>query len=355
MVKKILFVISSLGIGGEQRVASVLTHEFVERGNSVDILVLDKKAEKELAFDERVNITYADVSQGSLKKVKKLFAVKHSLKKGYDLIIGFALIPSVICPIAALGTKIPVIVCERNDPLVYGLGWKMMRHISYLFATGAVFQTEDALESLPFLKKKKRVIIPNPIDVSKLPEVWSGQRNKRIINTARLTTVKNQIVLIKAFEQIEKEFPEYSVHIYGDGPEKDNLTEYISEHSLSDRVILHGAKPDILNEIYKDEVFVLPSKNEGFPNSLAEALALGMICISTDCRIGGPHDMLYEKNRGILVKTNDVDELKKALQSILHDDARKREYSRNAIEIRKELDSRSIANKWIDFFETLDS
>ncbi|MFP3490956.1 glycosyltransferase, partial [Staphylococcus sp. SIMBA_130] len=75
---------------------------------------------------------------------------------------------------------------------------------------------------------------------------------------------------------------------------------------------LHEATPDVLEKIKKSEVFVLSSNNEGFPNSLAEAMSMGIACISTNRRIGGPKDMIENNKNGLLIDVNNLRDLKVA-------------------------------------------
>lgn len=348
---KILYVISSFGIGGEQRVTSILASEFVEHGLEVDLLVFGSKLEKQFSLDDRISIIYCNIDDSSnLSKVKKFKAVRSQLKKTkYDLVLAFAVIPSIVCCAATIGTGVPVIISERNDPKSYNRFFDVSRRLLYPLARGAVFQTRDARNCFPYIKSEACRIIPNPLNVEQLPNLYTGEKRKIIVNTARLTKVKNQMLLISAFEKIKDRYPDYNVVIYGDGPEKERLELYIAEHKLKERVFLKGAILNVLEEIRDNSVFVLSSHNEGFPNSLVEALALGLPCVSTDCRIGGPHDLLFDKKRGILTEVGNVDSMASALDEMLKDKEFREECARNSITVRSELDSHLIAKKWMDF------
>lgn len=345
---RLLFVISNLGIGGEQRVASILTDYFVQNGHEVDILVYSEKSDKMFAFNPKIRITYCDTQHGLARKFRKFLVTRKMIQlNSYDVVIGFAIIPSVVCCFASLKKKVPVIISERNDPLIYSRVWKGIRRVGYTFAAGGVFQTKAARNCIPYIKDENVRIIPNPLELDKLPPVYDSERKKVIVNTARMTSVKNQIVLIKAFEKIANKYRDYQLYIYGDGAERKNLISYVSNHKLDSQVVIKDATPSVLNEIREYSIFVLPSKNEGFPNSLAEALALGLPSISTDCRIGGPHDMLYQKERGILVPVDDVDSLASALEFLIKNSEVWKIYSKNAVKIRDELNSKHICGLWM--------
>lgn len=349
---RLLFVISSLGIGGEQKAASILTDAFIKQGHDIDLLVLNKKEEKHFTFNSKIDIHYAECDEYRNKNLRKYSVIFKKMRTGhYNAVIGFAVIPSILCSLCAPFAKVPVYVCERNDPAVYPARFKMIRYFAYRFATGAIFQTSEAQKHFDFLPRLIKTVIPNPLDISNLPQVHHETRNPRIVNTARLVNAKNQEIIIEAFSRVCKKYPAFTVAIYGDGPNKQRLENLIAEKNLKDRITIYEAIPQILDIIRKDAIFVLSSNNEGFPNSLAEALALGIPSISTNCRIGGPKDMIQDNVNGFLVPVGDVDRLETALDRLMGDENLRNQFSKKAVEIREKLSSDIIASRWLQFIE----
>ena len=106
-------------------------------------------------------------------------------------------------------------------------------------------------------------------------------------------------VLVKKYKYNVK------LDIFGDGPEKDNIQKYINNKGLSNYIILKGRCNNIL-EIEKNyDLFIMTSLYEGFPNSLLEALAIGVPSISINCKTG-PKDLITNEMNGILVDEYDV-------------------------------------------------
>jgi Glycosyltransferase len=94
--------------------------------------------------------------------------------------------------------------------------------------------------------------------------------------------------------------------IYGDGPLKEKLEDLVFSLNLQGRVVFMGVEKNISEKIKSAKLFVLSSIYEGLPNSLMEAMALGLPCISTDCPCGGPKMLL---NPDFLVNVNDCSKL----------------------------------------------
>ncbi len=350
---RILFVISSTGIGGEQRVASILTNKFIEMGHSVDILTF-RKVDKSFAFNEMIPIMEVNPKRYIPKNINRIIKIRSSIKRGdYNVIIGFAVIPSILCSLAGIGLDCPVVVCERNDPDIYPKKWKLVREVAYKFAQGAVFQTKQASEYFGSRFSFYRTVIQNPLELTKVPLGTSENRRKVIVNTSRLTTAKNHHLLIKAFSKVCRDFPDYKLEIYGDGPLKGSLEDYISCLGLTNRINLYDATPNVLEQIKDSELFILTSNHEGFPNSLAEAMAVGIPSISTDCRIGGPRDMINNGKNGLLVEVDDLSGLERSIRKLLGSEELRRQLSLNSVNIRTQLDANNIVREWISFIGSM--
>ena len=342
----ILFVISSLQIGGEQRALKNLSQEFVANGNKVEIYVLSEKTEKRFDFDPRIIIHY-HCHKGNGKNFKRIFEIRSFIKNGnFDVIIGFAVIPSILCSLARIKTKVPAIICERNDPAIYGLKLRIIRRIAYKFCNAGIFQTKDA--SNYFHNIKNRIVIPNPV-TKYLPSFYHGIREKSIITTSRFTKAKNLFLLVETFAELYDNHKEYKLEMYGDGPEKQHIRNYINSKKLENVIFLYDATPDILEIIKNKEIFVLPSIHEGFPNSLLEAMSLGLACISTNCRIGGPNELITDHINGSLIKVNNKKELSSSLNELMSNQGLIEKYRNNCIKIRDIYNIDTIVDKWLDF------
>ena len=124
---------------------------------------------------------------------------------------------------------------------------------------------------------------------------------------------------MRLFQKVKDKFPEYKLVIYGDGPLKDKLQNKIEAVGGENNIILAGRVNQIIDKIYDASLFVLSSNFEGMPNALLEAMSLGLPCISTDCPVGGPREIIVNNENGVLVKLNNADDMANAIDKILSD------------------------------------
>lgn len=115
--------------------------------------------------------------------------------------------------------------------------------------------------------------------------------------------------------------------LVGDGPDKDAIAERIDELNLVDHVSLLGECPNPYPVISQCEVFVLPSRREGLPNALLEAMALGVCSVAADCDTG-PREIIETETNGLLVPVGDVPGLAEALRRLCVSPAVRRRFAR---------------------------
>lgn len=155
--------------------------------------------------------------------------------------------------------------------------------------------------------------------------------------------------MINAFAKIAGQFPEYILEIYGDGDLKEILQEQIEELGLHKRIELKGTTSHILEKVYTASLFVLTSDYEGMPNALMEAMAIGVPCISTDCKPGGARDLIKNGENGWIVPRNDIEVLAERMTSVLSCPEQSDRMAKNALEIRRTHSSKKIFDRWENF------
>ncbi|MCD7716795.1 MAG: glycosyltransferase [Lachnospiraceae bacterium] len=256
---------------------------------------------------------------------------------------------------ALRGTNIPYIISERNDPMNFA-GKKITKFLYQLCmknANGVVFQTKDVQKYYKGRINGKNRVIYNPLIIEEFPDNLSDKKNKTIVTVGRLHPQKNQQLLIKAFYEVYKKYPEYRLEIYGEGESRKELETLINRLNMQEHIFLMGVKPNVLEYVNRAEIFVLSSNYEGMPNSLIEALALGIPCVSTNCPCGGPRELIHDHVNGSLVPVNDKTMLVAALVELISKPQLRNQYSKESIKIRETLAGKRIFEEWRNFCEEI--
>lgn len=342
---KIIFVTSALHGGGAERVIATLANRFAAMGDDVTIL-MTAGDECVYPLHKRVHLYSAgQASHGNpAVQIKRLFRMRQYFRAHPDSrIVSFSTSINLFTIIAALGLPNRVIVSERNDP--NRCSYRKLRDLVYAFGQGFVFQTKQARGCFPAKIRNKGTVIPNPIRAD-LPAVFSGDREHKIAAAGRLEPQKNHMLLLEAFAGFHSNFPEYTLHIFGKGFLEQVLKDRAAELKIERFVVFEGFRSDILETIRTYGMYVLSSDYEGISNSLMEAMALGLPCISTDCPIGGSALCIRDGINGLLVPVNDASALQKAMEKAAGDQAFADRLGRNGARIRERFAEEKVADLW---------
>lgn len=216
--------------------------------------------------------------------------------------------------IAARGLDMRVIVSERNDPARQPLAepWDTLRQIVYPRADVVTANSHGAVDSLAaFVPPAKLRFVPNFVEIPE--EDASAEKKPAFVCCARLVEQKAIDVAISAFARIAQEHPAWELHILGDGPLREELEQMAHAHDVHERVIFHGFVDDPLAHFRAARVFVLPSRFEGTPNALLEALSVEIPAIVSDSS-PGPLEYVTHEETGLVVPTDDAEALADAMR-----------------------------------------
>lgn len=348
---RIGFVIPTMHRGGAERAMSIICNELSRKGHAI-VLILTEDSEKiNNELDEKITIVNAsDESVGFVRKMPHYIAnIRHAIVEyNLGIVVSFIVRTNVCSIIASRIAKVPVVVSERNDPYkIPGNRFaKFIRDIVYNFADGFVFQTKYARDYFKKRIVEKSTIILNPVTDEIDRVIMPDEKEKTIISVSRLFPQKNIPMLIKAFDKIQNLIPEYSLHIYGIGPEEGDLRNMIEKLQLSDRVFLDGMAYDIVQRIANANVFVLTSNFEGLSNALIEAMCVGTCCIATDSPTFGNRELIEDGVNGFIIPMDGIDQLAERLLKTIIDEELNRELSQKAMELRNKVNGNMISGLW---------
>lgn len=344
---KIVFVLPDMAGGGTERVVALLSNELIKRGYPVSILLF-AGSRTAYPLDERVDIFVAgETSGGKISvRLKRLKAMRRFYKDNKGCyIFAFSAMGAVFSAVAAFGVPHRMLVSERNDPSRYEHGF--VRNIAYGRAEKLILQTEDMRRLFPEKLRKKAVVIPNPVSED-MPSPYKGERKKRVVSVARLQPQKNHKLLIAAFADFVKQFPDYELHIFGVGELEEELRRQAEVLQIEKKVLFRGFSSNIKEDIWDSAMFVLSSDYEGISNSMIEALAMGVPVVSTDCPVGGSRSYIKNNESGILTPVGDKDALAAAMKKIAGNPEFAKVLSENGAKIKETYSLRRIADKLLE-------
>lgn len=345
--ENIVFFIGALGSGGAERVVSILTRQYVQKGIPVEI-VLYYDEHPFYDIQPEIKITYVERETGSRNMLKNILWLRRYFIQNADLVISFLAQFNMVALAAAFATGIPIIVADRNDPrhMPKQAPVRIARNLMYHFADAIVVQTQHNKEYFSPVLQKKCSIIYNPVDLQgKKGLALRTAKKPRIVSAARLMKQKNQLMLLDAFAQIQKDFPAYTLTIYGEGPFRPELEKRIRELRLEGSVFLPGKVQNVFDCMADAELFVLPSDFEGMPNALIEAMCLGLPVIST--KVSGATDLIMDGENGLLTDVGNTEQFEDAMRQMLADAELRRGCANEAVKLNEQLHTDIITAQWL--------
>ncbi len=355
---RITLLIGSLTGGGAERVVCHLANYLAKQQHIVEILTVSDKISYKPNDNVRVRNMYHESNSKLPKKIINIIRLyrfnKYLRKENVDLYVTFLPELTQLLMRQKVFFKAPVVISERSDPYQY---WEKGRNQLCVFkkcfsrGDGYVFQTEEArlYYSTNGIDTRNSIVIPNAINPDFVKEPYIGKHEKEIVSVGRLNIPKNFPLLIRAFAKISEKHQDYILKIYGQGGLLESLKKLTRELGVEKKVEFPGYVNDIPKALQKASLFVLSSHYEGMPNALAEAMSLGLPCISTDCPVGGPRFLINEEENGILVPVDDDDALADAIERVLNNEDLKEKLGKNARHISERLSSDKIYNMWEEF------
>ena len=323
---RIAIVASSLQAGGAERQLSLLANAWAKAGEEIGLVLLSgPKDPVYFPLDPLVRVVHLDSvwnSRGIVKKFGNLARRASLLGEalrifGPDLVIAVLPEAMIYSAISARRLRLPLILSQRNNPEDDSLPhrWRIMRHVAFRAADAIVFQTERARAAAPRAFGTKGVVAPN---IVRPPGVEAVDHGATVIVAAgRLVREKGFDILLRAFAQVRRQRPDWRLTIYGEGPERPVLEALAEELGLDAAAVsLPGVSDFPLMWVRGASLFVLPSRTEGFPNVLCEAMAHGYPVVATDCRFG-PADIIQPGVNGLLVPNYDPSSIAAAILSLI--------------------------------------
>lgn len=324
-MKKVLISITTLFGGGAERVVSLWANALYEKGYDVSLLIYGR-SEGEYPIHENIKIhtvaeNYSQYQQlGYFERLKRMRRIVKEVHP--DVLINFLPRMQIWMMFATMFMKLRRVETVRISPWQVAnrrkseaFLWKMC----FRRSSEVIIQTKEQGEFFSEKIQRKCWVIPNPIGQQYIDHSKEsyGEHARYFMAAGRIAKQKNYPMMIRAFGMMHQKYPDTRLSIFGTGDQRylATLQALIEELSLQECVTLEGRSDNISQELCKRDVFLMTSDFEGMPNALAEAMATGLVCVSTDCRTG-PKDLIQQEKNGFLVPVGDVERLAEVMEEI---------------------------------------
>lgn len=369
--------------GGVEKVTCNLANALVERGHEVTILYRDdKEGNPYFPLDKRVNqynILFENgkkvvseklplplrivrelvrpLKQSAAQAVNAKFKGKQygpQIRKFLDShpadVILSCSVPSAKYVIEDAGCTLPVVEMIHAHPNVQfpNLSKSEIRavkkcRVMQILVPSGLDMAHRYFPGLPV------VVIGNAVaPARKIAHPGKEKNHYKIICVGNISGRKQQLMLVKAFLPLMKDFPNWSVDFWGDDSSfyAKKMKEYVEHKHIGNAIHICG-KTDRIDDVYADaDIFCMPSRDEGFPLALTEAMAAGLPAVGFNDSTG-VNDIIENEINGYLVARSTLD-LSKALKKLMQNSQLREEMGTHGIRSMQQYEPNRIWNQWED-------
>ena len=299
----------------------------------------------------------------------RVLALRQLLRREHlDVVVGVTTLPAVKALLACCALPIRCVVSERNYPPAKPplMPWRWLRRLTYPWADLHLVQTQitgDWLRRHCGVSRQR--LLPNPVawplpdrEPCVSPDAWLPPQAPLLLGAGTKAYQKGFDRLMPVFADLAQRHAELHLALVGlpstpyQGLDQHRwLRDMLGgEEALQNRLLLPGLVGTMAAWYARADVFVLPSRYEGFPNVLLEAMAAGCACVASDC-LTGPAELIQHNVNGVLLPADaSSDDWVKAIEALLHDPLRRRALGAAAMTVRQRFAPERVRH---DFLEAL--
>ena len=196
----------------------------------------------------------------------------------------------------------------------------------------------------------KTVVIPNSLPF--YPPHGSSCENKQVIFVGRLNEQKGLEYLVDTWMKVNQKHPDWVLHVFGDGEQKQLLLQMIKEAGLECAIIVNQPTPMIMEMYLESSIFLLTSRFEGFGMVIIEAMICGLPVVSFDCP-WGPADIIRDGEDGFLVEYLNTDEAAQRVCQLIESAMLRKNMGVKARLNVQRYNRDVVMKQWIDLFKSL--
>lgn len=353
-MQRVLFITNSISFGGASKMLCYVAESLASRGHRVVIVNL-KTTENVTEYERTIAgvelVTLDAVPNGKNRHIYRISKIKNiAQEKHSDVVIGFTTFPNMYATIVSKFLHIPSIISERGDPN-RTIGNSVKDKIVKLIinrSRGGVFQTDGAKEFYGKGLQKRSIVIPNPIFIKgEIPQIPYSQRKKTVVSVGRLDNEQKRLdIMLKSFSIFAKAHPEYILKLYGRGTQEAEIKQWCVDLGIQNKVKFMGLTTQPMQDIACDGMFLITSDYEGISNSLLEAMAVGLPCVSTNHTPGGARLLIQDHENGLLAPIADTEAIAKAMSEFADNPKLAERCGKKARDVVNRFEPSKIIDMW---------
>lgn len=341
----ILFDMHCWLFGGGPKFVWELTHAMQQRGHEVSIYSsASSRHDPPYTFAPSTRIfrvSYSD-RQANIARLRKTIA-----QENYDVAIVMQGGPmQLFWAVTLLGTGVPMVYSEHSSPERVEQLWNRPGRLAAMSGADAIhLLLPEYARSLPPWLQERVTVIPNSVPGTDAPVTKSDSGLFTLTSIGRFDTVKQIPLLVEAFGLLHGRFPQWKLDIWGYGGEEKNIARAIAQNPAKEAIRLRGITDKALDIFAQAHLFCIPSRQEGLPIAVLEAMSRGTPAVGF-AQCSGVNHVVRHGTNGLLAPQMTVQSLADTLASAMDDAQRRATLGQGALETAQCYAPKPIFDRW---------
>lgn len=352
---RILQFMPEFGIAGAETMCENLSTELKKKGHVVSVVSLytyESAITKRLK-EKGINIIFLDKKPGL--DFSLIFKIRNVIKNCHpDVIHTHRYVAQYVIP-ASLGLHIKVkihtvhnIAKEENNAMARKLNKFFFRFYGLVPVALTQLIKETIVEEYG-IKRSAIPVIFNGVPLENCIKKSSYNIGKtiNILHIGRYSEQKNHLEMIKAVVNLHHSYSNITLHLWGDGPLKERVSECIASYNAASYIFEHGLCDSPYQQFNSADIFLLPSKYEGMPMTLIEAMGTALPIVASN--VGGIPDMIKDGKSGLLCNPI-AEDIAQKLEKLIIDQSLREQLGRTALLRANDFTSLTMTEEYLKLY-----
>lgn len=351
---KILQVIPSLELAGAENMCTNLSIELSKNVECevkvISLYNIKTNLTKKLETND-IEVFFLDKRRGL--DLRLIYKINKIIKEFQPDIIHTHLYSLTYIIPATFGIKKKVKIVHTIHNIANKDGHKILRIIQGHYFRKNIIKPVSIADNITSsiseiygIASKNISMIYNGVELKNCIKKENYNLNSIILHIGRFEEAKNHVGIINSFSKVVEKFPNIKLQLIGDGSLKDSIKALVKNLELEKNVEFIGLVDNVFPYLNKSDIFIFPSKYEGMPMTIIEAMGTGLPIIAS--AVGGIPNMIKNDYSGILVE-DDTQLSNKIIEMLLDKDMRQK-YGKNALIESKKFSSENMSNSYIKLY-----